>query len=241
MNMKKGSILVVRNNHKLNLELQSQLEKDYRTHAVRNSEQASKLIDKNYFDVVIIMLNDDIDESTWFFLDELQEGQSVFTPVIFVVKQESENLQETLIRNRRWSTLPYSLDAERFMIAVVATMEMAQDVFVDKSFAMKRRGRRYLYRAQDVLRVRRSRGRSVELYLRETDKAEEFYFKYPLDEFAKRYGVEKFIKQASQSWLINIDEILFIDTVEWEIVLVDGTKIPTSKNYVGNFIEKEKE
>jgi len=232
-----GRILLIQNRLKIHFVIRELLEKNYQVHTAIDAEQASTVIDKNYFDMLIIFLDDHIDESTWFLIDELHAEQSVFTPIIFVVNEESEALKETLMHNRRWSAIPFTMIPKHFMTVVASTMQIAQDIFVDKSFMLKRKGHRYLYKAKDILLIRRGKGRNLQLYLREDGKVEEFYSKHSLETFAQHYGIEKFLKQASQSWLVNIDEIVFIDTIEWEITLKNGTKIPTSRNYIDNFTE----
>lgn len=237
-----GRILMIQNNYSIEPELQKQLEEKYLVHTTLDSKEATNMIDETYFDIFIIMLDDHIDNSTWFFLDELRTIQDVHTPVVFMIQAPSDDLQSALYRNGSWSAIPQTINHQDFMVAISEQIRIAYKI-CDKIITLEKDGYRYPYRVRDISYIERSGDRKITVYgshmVDPLETKVEFSYSPGLDKFLVDFGIEREIKQAHQSWLVNTSKVRKARTADMKLILDDGTIIPTSRKHISKFQKKK--
>lgn len=237
-----GSILVIRNDYKIDSGFQTELEINYQLHIVENTQFALDVIDDHYIDIFIFMSDEHIEISTEAFLNNLlNANRSIITPVVFVSKNSNEELQKRINLSCNWYFLLYPIDFEdlKFVLKQIEnTLE-----FFEKSITLEKDGFEYEYRVKDISRIERSGNRKITVFGMHTldDLATELEFTYrsSLEKFLVEFGVDKKIKQAHQSWLVNVSKIREVRPTTMELVLDDGTIVPSSRKFIGQFYKKK--
>jgi len=113
----------------------------------------------------------------------------------------------------------------------------------DKAIKIRKNRHLYTYKVKDISRIYRTRDKYINIYSRNpvtlAEEVEEFYCEFSLPSFLKFHGIEKYMKQAQQSWLVNVSEVKIVNSTDMELVLWDGNIVPTSSKYIKNFYEKK--
>lgn len=233
-----GSILIVQNDYKINLELLELLEKEYHIYVAEDVWEGLNLIEEHYIDTFVMMLDRHIGEEIKRFLKELWKNRSKHTPIVFIAEKPSEELHLHLYKNSSWYFTEYPINYEDFISIIAHSMELA-DILNDKGIVLKSNRHLYLYKVKNISRIERSKNRYINIYSHNptmlTEEVQTFYYPGTLQKFLKEYDVEKQIKQAHQSWLVNISDIKEVRITDLELVLMNGTIIPTSKKFIHNF------
>ena len=237
-----GSILFIKNNYEIDPELLKQLEKDYKTYIVIDTWEGLDIISDHHIDTFIFMSDNHIEKSTHEFLDELHKERTKFTPIIFISKQPNDDLHKNLYENSSWNFISYPINHEKFIRMIKNSMAMA-DFLDDRIIVLEKSGHEYRYNIRNISRIQRSRDRHIKIYSRNSETgiedAEEFFYDHPLHKFPKHHGIQKQIKQAYQSWLVNTSNVKEVRITDTELVLNNGVVVPTSRKYITNF-RKEK-
>jgi len=238
-----GSILIIQNSYEIDQDLLELLEKAYQVHTASDTWEGLNIIDEYHIDIFVIISNDHIEASTKDFLKELWKKRSKHTPVVFISEKPSENLQFSLYKNSSWYFAEYPINHEAFISIINHAMELV-NILDDQSIMLKKNRYLYPYKVKNISRIERTRNRYIKIYSRNpitlVEEQKEFFYPDPLHEFSKRHGVEKQIKQAQQSWLVNVSDIKEIRTTDMELVLVGGAVVPTSSKFIDNFRNKTK-
>ncbi|MCL1990172.1 MAG: LytTR family transcriptional regulator DNA-binding domain-containing protein [Defluviitaleaceae bacterium] len=233
-----GSILFITNNHEIEPTLLKQLEKAYKVYLASDTWDGIDMMNENHIDAFAIMSNWHIEPVTENLLEELRKTRSKFTPTIFISKQPSDDLNTRLYTRSGWYFSVYPIHQERFMTIVSDAMELAHSVD-DKTIKLKKNRDEYPYKVRNISRIKRSRHRCIKIYSQNpitgVEEEEEFFYDLPLATFLKNNGIEKYIKQSHQSWLVNVSKVKEVRTADTELVLFDGTVVPTSKKFIVNF------
>lgn len=238
-----GSVLIIKNNYEIDLKLLKQLEKSDKIYMAVDAWEGLDIIDEHYIDIFVILSINPIEKSTWEFLSELYNSRSRITPIIFVAEQPSENLQSEINKNGNWYFIKYPLHHQDF-ISIIKNAMLIANVLDDKGFVLTKDGLPYAYQIKHISRIERNKHRYIKIYhrnpLSQIEETEEFPYKKSLDYFLEEYHLTKYIKQASQSWLVSVAEVKEIRTVnnKKELILTNGTVIPTSRIYLKNFQKK---
>ena len=234
-----GSILIITNNYEIDPELLELLEKEYRIHIASDTWDGLNIIDEHHIDTFAIMSNDYIEKSIMDLLIELAASRSIATPVIFISENPRETLQSKVNKSGSWYLIEYPLNHGDFMTMIRNTMIIA-NALNDRSITIRKKRIPYTYKVRNISRIKRTKDRYIKIYSRNPitliEEEEEFFYEFPLPEFLKEYGIEKEIKQAQQSWLVNASEIKEVRKADMELVLANGIVIPTSKKYINNFL-----
>ena len=237
-----GSILFVKNNYEIDSELLKRLEKDYKTYVAIDTWAGLDIISEQHIDTFIFMSDNHIEKSTQNFLKELYTERSQLTPIIFVSEKPDKALQSKINKSNSWYFTPYPIHHEDFIEIVKNSMVMAT-LLDDKSIILKKSGHEYHYNIRDISRIQRSKDKHIKVYSRNAEtgikNTEEFFYNYPLHKFSKHHNIEKQIKQAHQSWLVNASKVKEIRVADTELVLTDGTVVPTSRKYINNFRKRK--
>jgi len=237
-----GSILFVKNNYEIDSELLKQLEKDYRIYVAIDTWDGLDIISDHHIDTFIFMSDNHIEKSVQNFLKELYMERSQLTPIIFISEKPSEILQLKINKSSSWCFTPYPIHHKDFIEIIKSSMKMAT-FLNDRTIALKKSGHEYHYSVRNISRVQRSRDRYVKVYSRDSETdiedVEEFFYDHPLHKFSKHHDIEKQIKQAHQSWLVNASKVKEIRVADTELVLTDGTVVPTSRKYINNFRKRK--
>jgi len=220
-------------------ELLKTLADKYRSHVVKNAWDGLDAIAEAYFDVFVVFSNDHSEAHIEAFFNELEKMQALATPIILVSENPSEALQ-TKAHQNAWYLFSRPINLLYFMTAIDRSVHLA-NALDQRTIILEKGGHKYKYRIRDIQRVQKSRDRNVLVYsvdaLTGKEIAREFFFKHALSRFPAYYGIEKQLKQAQQSWLVNAFRVTEIRTNDMELVLDDGTVVPTSKKYMRNFME----
>jgi len=235
-------ILIIKNNHDLDVELQRQLEESYQIHLAKDAFEGQTIINKNYIDVSIIISDNHIEEDTWSFIKMLHVEQSELSPIIFISNEVSKELQAHLCVTYGWFFTSSPIEHEILMEIISKAMEIAQ-VINEKSIRLKKKKGHsfaYKYKLKDISRIERSRDRTIKIYASNSFYGEEleFFYPFPLQEFLVEHGIEKEFKQAHQSWLVNVSHVRKIFLTDLKLILADGTVVPSSRKFIGQFKEK---
>lgn len=124
------------------------------------------------------------------------------------------------------------------MIKELMTIINALD---EKIITLKKDGMLYSYNARNLSRVQRVDRRYIRIYRQEApyspDEGETFFYVGSLANFITDLGLEKYLKQANRSWLVNPSVINNINRASdrIELVLKNNEVVPTSRNHVKKF------
>jgi len=235
-------ILFIRNNYEIDSKLLELLKKDYKVSIVGDADDAQVIIREKYIDVFVIASDNHIEENTWKFFKELHKNRSEMTPIIFISKQEPNQILNSNLYVYNWYFMPCPIDHSLFSTLMERVMITARTLN-DKSIVLMRNRIYHPFKVVDVSRINRSKPRHITLYSDNPQKGkedeEEFFYRGPLSDFPKKYGVEMFFKQASQSWIVNVNYVKEINPTDMIITLKNGIEIPTSENYIHHFLEDE--
>jgi len=239
-----GSILIVKNNFEFDLELQNQLEARYFTCMAQDVEDAIDMIEDTSFDAIIIMLETDIDVSTWDLVDRVQRIYENCSAFIFMAKNASSSLQSTVYRGMNWNCIPFSINQEDFVNVCSKAINLAQRLY-GKTIVLEQKRQRYEYNVNAISRIERSGDRKIKIsgqHSRIDHSVElEFTFNGSLQKFIEEYGVGDKIKQAHKSWLVNMSYIKSVDPTGMLLYLDDGTVVMTSRKFIDEFrVKKQK-
>ena len=233
-----GSLLIIENNYKIDPKLQKLLEKVYRTYIVKDPWDGLNIIGEHHIDMFAVMSDDHRERFTEDFFRELEATRSDAISIILISETPTIAIQSKA-NEKGWYLIKYPIDHQQLINALKRAMIVA-NALNDRVIVFYKGGHRYPYQLKHITRIQRSRNRSVKVYSQNPDKpveeVEEFFFKYPLSEFSKYYDVERYIKQAHQSWLVNTSAVREVRAPDLELVLSNGRVVPTSKNYIENFI-----
>lgn len=234
-----GSILIIQNNYEIEEELQKKIKTVCNLYIAQDVWEGLDIIEEHYVDAFAIISEEHIEKATWEFLNELRKNRSKFTNIIFISATPSKELQVHLFKNNTWCFIPLPIVHDDFMSMVKNAIEMA-NFFDDKSIILRKNHHDYRYQVKNILKIERSKNRYIKIYTwdplaPQTGKEEEFFYDAPLYEFIEEHGIEKQFKQAYQSWLVNEAKIVEIRRSDLELVLADGSVVPTSKKFINNF------
>lgn len=238
------SILLITNNYEIDPELQALLEQNYKIFIAKNTSSGLAILAEEYIDVFIIMSDHYIEEGNQDFVMQLYSelDRPKVTPIIFSSTELSEELNADILKYG-WDFVPYPLHYDYLMLILKKAMIIANTIS-DQTIFLKKSAREYRYKVKNILRIERSRNRHVKVHSRnpltQEMEVEEFYFEFPLGQFIKRHGIKRYLVQSQQSWIVNVTEIKIVDPVYMMLIMLDGTAVPTSLKFVGNFLsEKE--
>lgn len=236
-----GSILIIKNDYEFDPELLKRLEQDYRIHFSKDAWDALDIISENYIDIFAIISNDHHEASIEDFFRELEATRSDATPIILISEKPSKDLQSKA-HQKGWYLIGYPINHQHFISAIKRSTIIA-NALDDRIIILEKRGHKYPYKIRNISRIQRTKNRYIKVYSRNAitlvEEEEEFFYEHPLYEFPKHYDIEGQIKQAQQSWLVNVSEIKEIRITDTELVLHSGVVVPTSKNYIKNFIRQK--
>ena len=233
-----GSILIIHNDYDIDPALQKILKQEYTVHVAQDTWEGLDIIDENHIDIFVIMSNNHFETTIENFLKELRKIRSDVTPIIFISKKSTEALNLEILKNGGWYFIEYPIDNQAFLIMIKNAMKIA-NALDDRMILLKKKRHTYPYQVKNIIRIQRSRDRYIKVYSRNIlthiEETEEFFYDAPLSNFPIEHGIEKQLKQAYQSWLVNISEIKKINEPDMELEMINGTKVPLSRKYSENF------
>lgn len=234
-------LIIAEDNYEVDLELLGLAKKNYKTHVV-NSCTGLDTIGKQYFDWSIIMADDLEKASIKEFTMEFLKKRSLLTPIVYV----SANRDEELIEKLSWSSgryfLQYPIDPEKSK-KVVADALRIMDVLDDKIITFEKDGYGYPYKATDIYAIELVETRRIKVYGRDqidgTEEDRIFFYKAAFKDLPMKYGVERFLVQAKQNWLVNPFYIKEVRKKDEEILLKTGMVVPSSRGNIKKFGKKK--
>ena len=213
----------------------------YKVYLAKDAWEGLDIIDENYIDIFAIVSNDHIEKSTWDFLNELHKEREKITPIIFVSEKPSEDLNANIYKYG-WYFIPHPIDHTDFMTLTKRVMKVANGLD-DKVIELKKNRHYYTYKVKNITRIQRTRAKHIKVFSRDdvthAEEEEEFFYEFPLHRFIEDHDIEKYMKQAQQSWLVNASEVKIVNPTDMELVLRNKAVVPTSKNYIDNFYKEE--
>ena len=234
-----GSVLIVNNDRKFDSTLLKWLEQNYKIYFATDGWDALDIISEYHIDVPIVMSDDHHEAFIEEFFKELEATRSAAMPVILISANPNPPLQAKA-HQKGWYLIKAPIEHQLFIDVINRTMIVA-DALNDKTLILEKNSHKYPYKVKNITRIQRSRDRCINVYSLNpatlVEEVKEFSFKSTLAQFPKQYNIEKYFKQAQQSWLVNASMVKEIRTVDMELVLFDGTVVPTSKKFIENFIK----
>ena len=238
------SALIILNNYVIDPELLLILKKMWRVYVADNTWDGQTIMEKNHMDIFIIFSDDHINQVTWRLIKEIHKKRSRMTPIIFVAEKQSEDLISPLADYGGWYFEPYPLDHQKMLKKLDYAMEDA-DVLHTKAIRLKKRNEVYDFKIKHVIYVERIEAKRIRVCFYNpatlVEETEEFYDALGLSSFTKRHGIESYMKQTHQSWLVNTSFIRKLQTRGksiYEIILLNGTNIPTGRKHIENFLKE---
>jgi len=234
-------LIITEDNYKVDPELLGSIEKNHETY-IADSCTGLDAMDEQYFDVAIIMADDLEKASIKELVSEFLKERSLLTPIVYASANRDEELIENLSLNSGRYFLQYPIDPEKSK-KVMNDALLVVDILDDKEITLEKDGHGYPYKAKNIFAVELVKPRWIKVYGRDqinnTEGAREFFYDGAFRDFPIEYGIEKFLIQARQNWLVSPFYIKEVKISDKELVLRDGRVIPSSKENIKKFRKKK--
>jgi len=207
---------------------------------VANEKAGYKLLKSGYFDALIARADHPLNPVIQRFIDSFQKNRPVLAPIIFISENASHQLRLEIIEKHGFAELisdPIDLDDFKVALArIEAPVSIARSRIIQ---IIDVEGDPQTYNIEDIYSVQKFDRRYIKIY-GACNTAKVFPFDFPITEFITEYKLEIHLKQAHQSWLVNVANVKRTDPTKMWLVMKNGTVVSTTRNHVDNFRDKEK-
>ena len=226
------SLLIINSDKKINSEkIMDFLMHNYQITTADTPEEAIVVVGERFFDLYLVVANE-INQPLIDLFKKIRLNRSDLLPLIISLPIIDDHSQALAFRQRIPYMIHYPIDLDQLkkeFDRVSKIMTTLNEKIVTIST------RKYIqeYPVKQIIYFERNRPRYLKIVTLENNNMveSEFFFKYAIEEFVNKHGINRYFAQIHQSYLVNLNFIKKIDDANLEVTLMDGKKLPLGLTY----------